>query len=207
MMNRMLLLAAVMVFSGCARKLPPYEKPMARTQFQRVRTTAYTHSESDHLVHGCKTCIGTNLRYGAIRSAAADWSRWPLGTKFRILETGEICEVDDIGWALSGRNTIDLYKPSRSAMNAWGARMVNIEILEWGTDRDALAILSKRTKHAHVKRMVKDLEKRVDSRTEDPPVIRIAASAPITPEAASQTEPLRVSSSGGLRARRDLDSR
>ena len=40
MSHRPLLLAAVMIFSGCARSLPTYEKPIARTQFQRVRTTA-----------------------------------------------------------------------------------------------------------------------------------------------------------------------
>ncbi len=161
--RHLLLAAAVMAFAGCARQLPTYEKPIARTQFQRVRTTAYTHTESDHLQHGSKTCIGTTLRYDAIHSAAADWSRWPLGTTFRILDTGEVCRVDDIGWALSGRNTIDLYKPSRGAMNSWGTRTVNIEILNWGDDREALDILRKRSKYAHVQRMVKDLQRIVSS--------------------------------------------
>ena len=71
MSHRLILLAAVMVFTGCARKLPPYEKPIARSQFQRVRTTAYTHTESDHLQHGSQTCIGTTLRHDAVHSAAA----------------------------------------------------------------------------------------------------------------------------------------
>src|SRR5205807_4862720 len=93
MPHRLLPLAAiVMVLAGCAsRQLPPYEKPIARTQFQRIRTTAYTHTESDHTQYGCQTCIGTTLCYGAVHSAAADWSRWPVGTTFRILDTGEIC--------------------------------------------------------------------------------------------------------------------
>ena len=162
MLLRMAFLAAVAVFvTACGRSLPPYEKPIARANFQHVRTTAYTHTESDHLVHGAKTCTGTPLRCGEVNSAAADWSRWPQGTLFRVVETGELYEVDDIGWALSGRNTIDLYKPSKSAMNRWGARAVNIEVLKWGEDRDSLGVLARRTKHRHVKRMVVDLEKRI----------------------------------------------
>jgi 3D (Asp-Asp-Asp) domain-containing protein len=190
MPSRLLLLAAVaMVFAACGRSLPTYEKLIARTQFQRVRTTAYTHTESDHLEHGRKTCIGTTLRYDAVHSAAADWSRWPLGTTFRILDTGEICKVDDIGWALSGRNTIDLYKPTRGAMNAWGTRTVNIEILTWGDDREALDILRKRSKYRHVQRMVKDLDRIVASHRRTPPPVAIAASAEVPGRG---LEPLRI---------------
>jgi 3D (Asp-Asp-Asp) domain-containing protein len=180
--SRFLALAVAVLFSACARPLPKYEKPIARTQLQRVRTTAYTHTESDHRQHGCLTCLGTQLRYGAVRSAAADWSRWPAGTLFRIQETGEICEVDDIGWALSGRNTIDLYKPSRAAMNAWGVRMVNIEILRWGDDRESLALLQKRSKHRHVKRMLDGLENRVarGETNPEPAIASVPAVAPST---------------------------
>jgi 3D (Asp-Asp-Asp) domain-containing protein len=202
MSHRLLLLAAVMIFAGCARKLPTYEKPMARSQFQRVRTTAYTHTESDHLKHGSQTCIGTTLRYDAVHSAASDWSRWPLGTTFRILETGEICKVDDIGWALSGRNTIDLYKPSRSAMNGWGTRVVNIEILNWGDDHEALAVLRKRNKFAHVQRMVKDLEKRVASGRRNPEPIAIAASTEFPGAGVNPVEPVADASEGGLPLKR-----
>ncbi len=208
MPNRLILLAAVMVFTGCAtRKLPTYEKPIARAQFQRVRTTAYTHTESDHLQHGCQTCIGTTLRYDAVHSAAADWSRWPLGTTFRILDTGEICKVDDIGWALSGRNTIDLYKPSRAAMNGWGTRTVNIEILNWGDDREALDILRKRSKYAHVQRMVKDLDKHVASNRHTPPPVTIAASAEVPGSVTGPAVTLPGPAEGGLRVRRDSAAR
>ncbi len=203
MSHRLILLAAVMVFTGCARKLPPYEKPIARSQYQRVRSTAYTHTESDHLQHGCQTCIGTTLRYDAVHSAAADWSRWPLGTTFRILETGEICKVDDIGWALSGRNTIDLYKPTRGAMNAWGTRTVNIEILNWGDDHGALAVLNKRSKYAHVQRMMKDLEKHISSNRNTPPPVTIAASAEVPGPALETSAP----DAGGLRVRNDRGAR
>ncbi len=95
------------------------------------------------------------LVYG---SAAADWSRWPAGTVFRIVSTGEVYRVDDYGWALSGRNTIDLYMPSRGAMNAWGLRREEIEILEWGDPRESLRILRPRRKYRHIRRMILELE-------------------------------------------------
>jgi 3D (Asp-Asp-Asp) domain-containing protein len=204
MPSRLLLLAAVaMVFAACGRSLPTYEKPIARTQFQRVRTTAYTHTESDHLEHGRKTCIGTTLRYDAVHSAAADWSRWPLGTTFRILDTGEICKVDDIGWALSGRNTIDLYKPTRGAMNGWGTRTVNIEILNWGDDREALDLLRKRSKYRHVQRMVKDLDRIVASNRRTPPPVTIAASAEVPGRGLEPIRPFQPEAEGGLRVKHD----
>ena len=186
---RLLLLAGfVALLPACTRSLPPYEKPVARTPFQRVRTTAYTHTESDHLRHGCQTTLGTTLRHDAVHSAAADWSRWPAGTVFRILDTGEVCEVDDIGWALSGRNTIDLYKPSREEMNRWAVRTVNIEILRWGSDERSLALLRKRSKYRHVQRMVNDLEKRIATGSETPPFV-VAASAEVPGRG---LEPLRI---------------
>ncbi len=203
MSYRLILVAAVtMVFASCARSLPKYEKPIARSQFQRVRTTAYTHTESDHLKHGSQTCIGTTLRYDAVHSAAADWSRWPLGTTFRITETGEVCKVDDIGWALSGRNTIDLYKPSRSAMNGWGTRTVNIEILNWGDDHQSLAVLRKRNKFAHVQRMVKDIERRIASGRRNPEPINIAAAMDVPGADTEAPSPIPSPDEGGLPLRK-----
>ena len=197
---RLLLLAvASCLLPACTRSLPSYERPIARTQFQRVRTTAYTHTESDHREHGCQTCMGTTLRHGAVHSAAADWSRWPAGTTFRIVETGEVCEVDDIGWALSGRNTIDLYKPSRSAMNGWGTRIVNIEILRWGSDERSLAFLRKRSKYAHVRRMVGDLQKRVASNRETPPLVAVSTSSELPWGGLEPLQPFRPASDGGLK--------
>jgi 3D (Asp-Asp-Asp) domain-containing protein len=153
---------AALFIVGCAspRKLPPFESPLALAPVQTVRTTAYTHSEADHRKWGKKSAAGTVLRRGEINSAAADWSRWPLGTKFHLVETGEVYEVDDYGWMLAGTNTIDLYKPSKARMNQWGVRRVTIEILEWGDHRRSYAVLKPRQKHAHVKRMVRQLEDR-----------------------------------------------
>lgn len=159
-------LAACVLVTGCSttkvaqRQLPKYEQPLARSSRQEVRTTAYTHSEADHIQHGRKTAAGGTLLYGKVKSAACDWSRWPVGTVFRIKETGELHEVDDYGWALTGTNTIDLYKPSRRSMNKWGVRRVNIEIVRWGDVERSLAILRPRTKHRHCQRMVEQIEDR-----------------------------------------------
>jgi hypothetical protein len=69
--------------------------------------------------------------------------------------------VDDIGWALAGRNTIDLYKTCRSDMNRWGLRNEEIEILQWGSLEESLRILKPRTRYPHVKRMVNDIQKQI----------------------------------------------
>src|SRR5690242_16918924 len=132
-----LLLAIVALSLGACttgRHLPPYEPPLARTDFQQVRTTAYTDSESDHRQYGNRTALGgvlhpapipivpraipvtdgnrprsgdnyqsvayvtrlqpfrqTNFALPTIYgSAAADWSRWPAGTIFRVVTTGQL---------------------------------------------------------------------------------------------------------------------
>ena len=94
-----------------------------------------------------------------MKSAAADWSRFPVGTKFQILTTGEIYQVDDYGSALIGTETIDLYKPSRMTMQNWGVRFVDIKILEWGSPEKSIALLQPRMRNAHVREMVASLQK------------------------------------------------
>ncbi len=128
----------------------------------RVRTTAYTHSESDHIVYGVKNALGTNLKFGQVRSAAADWSRFPVGTRFRIAgQPGVIYEVDDYGSALVGTGTIDLYKPSRSMMDAWGVRHVDIEVIQWGSFEKSMNLMRDRTKWKHVRAMMEGIEARL----------------------------------------------
>ena len=204
-----------------AKSLPKYETPLVKRDFQNVRTTAYTHTESDHLQYGNRNALGGRLQAasGAIRraeytpralpagpdgqsdyrrasynpashepfalqsrrttkivktkhgkkrvtvvtkpqigSAAADWSRWPAGTVFRLLSTGQVYKIDDYGWALAGRNTIDLYMPSRKAMNAWGAREEGIQILRWGDPSASLRLLQGRQGYRHIHRMVLQLQ-------------------------------------------------
>lgn len=154
----LLIIPAVFLLAGCGPSLPQWETPLKRAEFQKIRTTAYTHSESDHIRYGAQNALGTPLLYGTVKSAAADWGRWPAGTVFKIVATGEVYEVDDYGWALAGRNTIDLYKPTRSLMNQWGVRRVTIQILEWGDLRKSRHVLAPRAKYKHVKRMLGEID-------------------------------------------------
>lgn len=227
---------AILLFTSCettrTRALPAYEPPLTRTEFQNVRTTAYTHTEADHTQYGARNALGGELhaagpaihraenvsralavsdsddsefirvsnsgpalqpflveetktttrvttttritraakvsrlarRAGAVRrppkigSAAADWSRWPMGTTFRLLSTGQIYRVEDYGWALSGRNTIDLYMANRRDMNSWGARQEPIQVLRWGDPQQSLQFLQSHQDYKHIKRMVLELE-------------------------------------------------
>ena len=223
---------AVILLSACGTSrhaLPQYEPPLAKTDFQHVRTTAYTHTESDHREYGNHNALGGELQAagppihraevtrraipvdGAPRalpvdetgsfspqlqpfsmqetrtvtrttkrgtkttrtvkravvvskprvgSAAADWSRWPAGTAFRLLSTGQVYRVDDYGWALAGRNTIDLYMSNQREMNSWGARQEAIQILQWGDPRESLQFLRRHQDYRHIKRMVLELEGR-----------------------------------------------
>ena len=95
-----------------------------------------------------------------IGSAAADWSRWPAGTVFRLLSTGQNYRVEDYGWALSGRNTVDLYMANQREMNSWGARAETIEVLKWGDPQESLQFLRRHQDYRHIKRMVLELEGR-----------------------------------------------
>jgi len=95
-----------------------------------------------------------------IGSAAADWSRWPMGTTFRLLSTGQMYREEDYGWALSGRNTIDLYMANRRDMNSWGARQEPIQVLRWGDPQQSLQFLQSHQDYKHIKRMVLELEGR-----------------------------------------------
>lgn len=214
-----------------SRALPAYEQPLAKTDFQHIRTTAYTHTEADHTQYGARNALGGELHAASpairraenairpistdsddqfdyqrvaysdsphqpfsldepratttttrvtktrvtkttkgkhaatvakkspkIGSAAADWARWPAGTTFRLLSTGQIYRVDDYGWALSGRNTIDLYMSTPREMNTWGAREEPIQILQWGDPAESLRLLAPRQTHKHIRRMVLELQ-------------------------------------------------
>ena len=127
-----------------------------------VRTTAYTHSEVDHLQYGARSAVGTQLKAGAIRSAAADWSIYPLGTVFQIQGDPSVYVVDDYGRALVGTRTIDIYQPSTGLMNLWGTRKVNIRVLRWGSPAKSLAVLKPRAfKAQHVREMISRIQPQV----------------------------------------------
>ena len=200
--HRCLLAVAALSLGACTteRHLPPYEPPLARTNFQEVRTTAYTHTEADHEEYGNQTALGGILHAAPLPnipravpvtqkleaqpwnsyqrvayvspsqpflrnnfepvygSAAADWSRWPAGTVFRIISTGQLYRVEDYGWALAGRNTIDLYMSTPQEMDGWGSRRELIQIVQWGDPAESLRRLAPHTKYRHIKRMVLELE-------------------------------------------------
>jgi 3D (Asp-Asp-Asp) domain-containing protein len=130
-------------------------------RLQHIRTTAYSRGEDG----GRRNAIGAQLARGKCASAASDWSRFPLGTRFRIAGTKEEYVIDDYGTALIGTNTIDLYKHSRMEMKRWGVRHVDIEIIEWGSDERSLKVLTPRAKHRSVKRMVVALQKKASGRS------------------------------------------
>ncbi len=213
------------------RQLPAYEAPIAKSEFQSVKTTAYTDTEADHTEFTNHNALGGQLQAASppnrraentmraipvamsdrsdyqqvaytsavhqpfsldqtttvvetkkvvrdpktgkkktivtkkvvkkapkIGSAAADWARWPAGTTFRILSTGQIYRVDDYGWALSGRNTIDLYMATPREMNSWGARQEKIQVLQWGDRDESQRLLQPHAESRHIRRMLLELE-------------------------------------------------
>ncbi len=123
-----------------------------------VRTTAYTCSESDHLIYGNKNATGTVLRYNdRVRSAAADWSFYPVGTTFRIKGLPYLYVVDDYGSALLGTGTVDIYKPTKEIMNLWGRRTVELTVVQWGSFTRSAELLSGRTGYEHCRKMLANI--------------------------------------------------
>ena len=139
---------------GCATQSKP--TLVSGQHMQNVRTTAYTHSERG----GCHNALDCRLSSRHVMSAASDWSRFPLGTRFRLAGTNDEYIIDDYGIALVGTDTIDLYKASRLDMHRWGVRHVDIDILQWGSEEQSLKVLAPRCKNHCVRQMVSDLEKK-----------------------------------------------
>lgn len=126
-------------------------------RMEGVRTTAYSKGPAHNGKWGSKNALGKPLQTGTIKSAAADWSRWPVGTKFRVVETGQLYEVDDYGSALVGTGTIDLFHPTENGVRKWGVRRVTVEIIRWGDPDKSLKILKTRGKYRHIREMVQSL--------------------------------------------------
>jgi len=164
-LNLTIGIAIVCFLAGCA------EQPAHVTQsapanvsshrLQGVRTTAYTRAERG----GRHNAVDTSLSSKHVMSAASDWSRFPLGTRFRIVDTNEEYVIDDYGTALVGTGTIDLYKPTRLQMRQWGVRDVDIDILQWGSEEESLKVLRPRCKHKCVQQMVLALQKKAPNQT------------------------------------------
>ena len=150
-----LISAIALLCVSCANQ-PKTAGTLARPQrVCKVRTTAYTHTEAG----GRNNALGTRLSGQNVMSAASDWSRWPLGTKFRIVGTDDVFKIDDYGSALIGTGTIDLYKTNRLAMRKWGVRSVDIDVLEWGSTQRSLEVLAPRKSNRRVRAMILALSK------------------------------------------------
>ncbi|MEK7953325.1 3D domain-containing protein [Luteolibacter soli] len=139
-----------------------FYKPSERNRL--VRTTAYTQSESDHLQYGSQNATGTQLRYtDRVRSAAADWAVYPVGTVFRIKGMQQLFVVDDYGSALTGTNTVDIYTPNKDYMAAWGRRNVELTVVQWGSYTRSAEILAKRTQYPHCAQMYTAINRMMSS--------------------------------------------
>src|SRR5438270_2432728 len=162
-LNLAAALAVAFAVVGCAEQ-SVIHKPIAAVEaanshlgrMPRVRTTAYTRVEKG----GRKNALGKYLSGKHVMSAASDWSRFPLGTRFRICSTRDEYIIDDYGTALVGTSTIDLYKPTKLEMKRWGARNVDIDILQWGSEEQSLKVLGPRAKHQTPRRMIAALQKK-----------------------------------------------
>jgi 3D (Asp-Asp-Asp) domain-containing protein len=158
-LNPAIGVAVACVLVSCAEQPAARVQSAAKTNSRRmtVRTTAYTRTEKG----GRHNALGARLSSRHVMSAASDWSRFPLGTRFRIVNTKEEYVIDDYGTALVGTSTIDLYKSSRLEMRRWGVRSVDIDILEWGSSERSLQVLQPRKKHRQVREMIVSLQKKV----------------------------------------------
>lgn len=136
----------------------------SRTRY--VRATAYSHMEKEPGAPGRKTAAGTTLKYGSkLRSVAADWSRLPLGTKFKIKGQPNITYlVEDYGSALVGTNTIDMFFPTLRGMNRWGTRKVTIQIIQMGSWERSARLLKGRTKYKHCAKMYYAIKKKLNAK-------------------------------------------
>ena len=130
---------------------PTYHSESIRHRF--VRTTAYSCAENEPGAVGSLSALGTVLKYGRVRSAAADWSRYPVGTTFRIKGLPHVYVVEDYGSALVGTNTIDIYHPNLRLMRKWATRDAEINVIKWGSWERTANLLRGRTKYSHCAQM------------------------------------------------------
>ncbi len=157
-MRFIIALIALAVLPGCAGG-PSYEEPLPRATYQKVNVAPYAGASSGAGEVG-GTARGTRYQRGSVSSAAADWARWPAGTLFRVLATGELYEVDDFTDDIVGKNTLLLYKPSSAGA---GTHFVTIEIIRWGSPHDS-AVLLRQQKSSTAKKILEELLARYPQR-------------------------------------------
>lgn len=159
-MNKIILTILVVFGAISCTTTSKYQKRQQNKPFEPliVRTTAYSHTESDHIKYGRKSAVGTKLvATSHLNSAAADWSEFPVGTQFRIRGYPKVYVIDDYGSALVGTKTIDIYRPSKAGIKSWGVKFVEIEIVKWGSYSSSRAIIQDRKKFAHIRKMDNNL--------------------------------------------------
>ncbi|MBK1834542.1 3D domain-containing protein [Roseibacillus ishigakijimensis] len=128
-----------------------------------VRATAYSHMQNEPGAPGRMNAEGGILKYGEVRSAAADWSKYPVGTKFKIKGMPYLYVVDDYGSALTGTNTVDIFHPTLAGMKKWGLRTIEIDVIQWGSWERTLALLKGRRGYWHCADMYAAAERKVKS--------------------------------------------
>ena len=69
---------------AATRRLPAYEAPIAKSEFQNVRTTAYTHTESDHLQYTDHNALGGRLQAASRGVQSAEYAARALPVGDRI---------------------------------------------------------------------------------------------------------------------------
>ena len=149
---------AILALAGCASSQSGYEEPLARDVYQKVNVGPYAGAASEPGAPAV-SARGTRYQSGSISSAAADWARWPAGTLFRVLATGELYEVDDFTDDIVGKNTLLLYKPSTAALSNSGTHYVTVEIIRWG-GFPASASLLRQQKSSTAKKILAELLER-----------------------------------------------
>lgn len=147
----LVLPALCLLLAACGTTPPPADVPPSRDVYQKVNVSAYSGA-------GETTAKGTRYQSGSISSASADWARFPAGTIFRVLATGELYEVDDYTEDVVGRNAILLFKPS-SRITDTRERFVTVEIVSWGSPKDS-AVRLRMDKSSTAKKILTELLKR-----------------------------------------------
>ena len=133
------------------------------TTHRVVRATAYSHMQNEPGAPGRYNAAGGILKWGQVRSAAADWSKYPVGTKFRIKGMPYLYVVDDYGSALTGTNTIDIFHPTLSGIKNWGLRTIEIDVIQWGSWERTLNLLKGRQRYWHTKQMYTNATNKVNN--------------------------------------------
>ena len=127
-----------------------------------VRATAYSHMQKEPGAPGRMNAAGGILKWGQVRSVAADWSKYPVGTRLKIKGLPYTYVVDDYGSALTGTNTIDIFHPTLAGIKNWGLRTVEIDVIQWGSWDRTLALLKGRQKYWHTNQMYAEAKQKIE---------------------------------------------